>query len=73
MSDTVYLKVKTDTGYPGASHEEIVEFPRKDWDESSLVDRENLVETVGMESIDIFAEIVDENGDPTGEAWYDRA
>lgn len=70
MSNTVYLKVTTNTGFSGCDHTDTVEFDREDWDSMTLEERDDLVSEVGLEPICISAKLVDGNGEPTGEDWY---
>lgn len=49
MSDTVRIKIHVGTGFAGASHEDIYELSREEWEEMSTQQQEELLDELAIE------------------------
>ncbi len=49
MNDVVRIKIHVGTGFAGASHEDVYEIPREEWEEMSPQQQEELLDELAIE------------------------
>lgn len=49
MNDTVRIKIHVGTGIARASHEDVYEIPREEWEEMSTQQQEDLLDELAIE------------------------